>query len=74
MESASLTLRDQAPTSNGSNHGAPVQLPSRGSLASFFADLPMIGQECICDLSRMAEGEAFELVPQFRPNNFDSNW
>ena len=47
----------------------PVVLPWQ--FGKFYAGLPIIGRERICDLARISEDEGLELVPEFRPNNLD---
>ncbi len=46
-------------------------VPLVWQFGQFYAGLPSIGREHICDLGRIVEGGEFELKTQFHPNNFD---
>jgi hypothetical protein len=45
-------------------------VPLVWQFGQFYAGLPSIGREHICDLGRIAEGGQFKLKTLFRPNNF----
>lgn len=49
--------------------GGPI--PHVWQFGQFYAGLPSIGRERICDLRRISEGAKFQLKTQFTPNNFD---
>lgn len=51
-------------------YGGPI--PLVWQFGQFYAGLPSIGRERICDFGRIAEGGEFRLKTQFNPNNVDS--
>lgn len=65
--------RLEKPSPDGSWHSALFSgpLPLTWQFAKFSAGLPSIGHEKYCDLGRIIKGRNFEILTQFKPNNFD---